>query len=196
LALQRQIEELKRSEEIQRQRAAVLQQPQPVSREQKLAMWRQSGLSEEEAHFLQRNPSMIDFPQITSFAIHRATEAGLERGTDAHFAAVEKIFNANFGHLQAQAANPDMRPPTPTFFTPPPPRSAPNPSHLVSAPVSRSIPNASGRRHTPGKVTMTPQEVEAARISGISIEQYAKEKIKYEGMREDGSYRDNRDQRS
>jgi hypothetical protein len=72
----------------------------------------------------------------------------------------------------------------------------PNPSSLVSAPVSRSIPSASGKRHqSPGKVTLTPSEVEAARLSGISIEEYARQKLKYEGMRESGEYRDNRGER-
>ena len=168
-----------------------------MSREQRLAEWQAQGLSDAELQFFQRNPAMIDFPQITSFAIHRAKEAGLERGTEAHFATVEKIFNANLSHLQEQAAQPAMQPttPTPKFFAPPAPRSAPNPSRIVSAPVSREVPTASGKRPTPGKVTLSPSEVEAARISGLSVEDYARQKVEYERQRETGEYRDNREQR-
>ena len=85
-----------------------------------------------------------------------------------------------------------MPAPTPEFFTPPP---APRPSRVgYSAPVSRSIPSGgSGRRSSPGKVTLSPQEVEAAKITGLTIEQYAKEKIEYQRQLEAGEYRDNRE---
>ena len=188
LALQRQIEELKRSEEMQRQQQAVLQQPQPVTREQKLALWRQSGLSEEEAHFLQRNPEMIDHPQITGFAVSQAEQAGYQRGSDGHFDAVKKIFDEQFNGPQAES--PAM--PTPKFFRPPPPPAPARPSNLVSAPVSRTVPDGSPRPR--GKVTLSPDEQEAARISGVSLEEYAKEKARYQGMKASGEYRDNRDQ--
>jgi hypothetical protein len=194
LALKKQIESLRQSEQLQRQQAAMPQQ-EPLSREQRLAAWRQQGISEAEAHFFQRNPEMIDHPQITGLAVNQAKQAGHQRGTDAHFDFVKKAFDANLAHLQAQA-NPDMQP-TPQFFKPPPgppTRSAPNPSALVSAPVSHSIPSGSGARPR-GKITLTPTEVEAARVSGVSIEEYARQKSLYENMKADGSYRDNRDQR-
>lgn len=62
---------------------------------------------------------------------------------------------------------------------------------IVSAPVSRDIPNSSGKR-TPGKVTLTPAEVEAARISGISVEEYAKMKVKKAEMVASGEYGEQR----
>lgn len=62
----------------------------------------------------------------------------------------------------------------------------------VSAPVSRDVPNSNGRRSTPGKVTLTAQEVEAAKISGISPEEYAKQKIRKQQMVDSGEYGEQR----
>lgn len=61
----------------------------------------------------------------------------------------------------------------------------------VSAPVSREIPNASGKRPT-GKVKLTPAEVDAARISGITPEEYAAQKLRKEQMIASGEYGEQR----
>jgi hypothetical protein len=195
LALKRQIESLRQSEHIQRQQAAMPQEP--MTREARLAEWQAKGLSHEEVRFFQDHPAMIDHPEITNFAVHRAFEAGHPRGSAGHFDFVKKSFDAHVEHLMQQQAPPAMQPttPTPKFFAPPPGRSAPNPSAIVSAPVSREVPNSTGKRSTPGKVVLTPSEVEAARISGLTVEAYAKQKIEYERQRETGEYRDNREQR-
>ena len=74
---------------------------------------------------------------------------------------------------------PQQPQPTPKFFAPPAPRS-PNPASRYSAPVSRDIPGSGTGQRNPGKVTLSPQEVEAARLSGISVEEYAKNKVEYE----------------
>jgi hypothetical protein len=71
----------------------------------------------------------------------------------------------------------------------PPPVKQKGPS--VSAPVSRDVMNSNGKR-SPGKVTLTPQEVEAARISGISVEEYAKQKIRKAEMVASGEYGEQR----
>ena len=49
---------------------------------------------------------------------------------------------------------------------------------MVSAPVSRDIPDATGRRESHRKITLTPQEIEMARVSNISVEEYARQKLK------------------
>ena len=144
---------------------------------------------------------MIDNVDVLAFAVNQANQAGHQRDTPAHYDAVKKIFDAHVEHLmreQAQAAQPAMpqAQETPQFFKPPSPRgAAPNPSARFSAPVSREIPTGSGRRPTPGKITLSPSEVEAARVSGISLEEYAKNKIEYQRQREAGEYRDGRDER-
>ena len=76
--------------------------------------------------------------------------------------------------------------------TPEPP---PRPTRVqYSAPVSRDVPNSNGKR-TPGKVTLTPQDQEAARISGISLEEYAKQKMRLAAMRASGEYSGSEDRR-
>jgi hypothetical protein len=86
---------------------------------------------------------------------------------------------------EIQARTEEEQPPEPT------PR-APRPnSALVSAPVSREIPSVSGRRES-GRTTLTAQEKDAARIAGVSLETYARQKIKYEAMKESGEYGDQR----
>jgi hypothetical protein len=182
LVLQKQLDGLRKSEEIQRQQAAQALQP-PVTREQKLALWKQQGMSEIEAAFFQKHPAMIDHVDITRHAAAQAMRAGLERGTDAHFDAVKKIFDENFARLQAQAnpENPAMTH-TPEFFkppTPPAPPAAPTAASFVSAPVSREVPT-SDRRHdlNPRSMTLTAEEVQVAKASGISVEAYARNKIK------------------
>ena len=70
---------------------------------------------------------------------------------------------------------------------------APKPKErsIVSAPVSRDVPSSDGSRPR-GKVKLTAQEVEAARISGITPEEYAAEKLKYAEMKANGQYGEQR----
>ena len=116
LALRRQIEALKRSEELQA--ARMVQQHQPLSREAKLQAWRQGGLSEREAHFLSAHPEMIDHEQILARAAAQATQAGHERGTDAHLHAVpvaaEKmpVAETKFDRLRGGGAMSKIRDPS------------------------------------------------------------------------------------
>jgi hypothetical protein len=86
--------------------------------------------------------------------------------------------------------------PTPKFFAPPPAARGPapqTPSSLVSAPVSRDVPGSNGRRSSPGRITLTPAEVEAARVAGVDLETYARERGKYQAMLASGEYRDGRE---
>lgn len=69
------------------------------------------------------------------------------------------------------------------------PEPPPRPTRVqYSAPPSRDVPNSSGKRQSNGKITLTPQEVEAARISGISLEMYAKQKLRKAEMIASGEY--------
>lgn len=61
----------------------------------------------------------------------------------------------------------------------------------VSAPVSREVPNSDGKRPT-GKVRLTAEEQEYARIAGVTVEEYAKQKLKRDEMRANGQYGDQR----
>jgi hypothetical protein len=67
-----------------------------------------------------------------------------------------------------------------------------NPSAgIVSAPVSRGGVSYSTGRPL-GRLTLTPAEREHAKVAGISEAEYAKQKIRYEQMKEDGTYGDRR----
>jgi hypothetical protein len=109
-----------------------------------------------------------------------------------------------FDFMSQQIAALDARPATATHLVdemqqrvarervPEPPQRSPRLSAAhVSAPAFREVPNGSGRRQS-GKVTLTPAEQEMARVSGISIEEYARQKLRYENLRETGEYRDQR----
>ena len=177
-ALSRQLDELKRSEELVRQRAAAPQQP--PTREQRLALWRQQGLSEAEAHFLQRHPLMIDHPEIASAASVEAMRAGHARDSEEYWKATEMNFNYHLDRMREQsaaAANPATQP-TPEFFRPPPPPAPPTRSNIVSAPVSREVPSGRPREENPNRTTLSAEELAVAAASGITATQYAAGKLR------------------
>ena len=174
LALKRQIEALRRSEEIQRQQAAQLAAQRPPTREEKLAMWRQQGgMHDAELRFLEANPELIDIPQLTAFAANEALKAGHERGSEAHMETTKKLFHEYLASMQAPAATPD-------FFKPLPAKAPPDrSSRITSAPVSREVPSGGPRPETnPDKVILSAEEMEIARSSGISAAEYARHKIR------------------
>ena len=82
-ALLRQIEGMRRAEQIQRQQHLEYQRvqlaSQPLSREEKLEQWRQQGMTDKEADFLRRHETMIDFPQVAALAANEALAAGIEK---------------------------------------------------------------------------------------------------------------------
>jgi hypothetical protein len=93
LALQKQLADLKKSEELQRQYAQQMMaaRAQPPTREQKLEMWKQQGMDPEDARFLAENPQMVDLHDVTRLASEEAAQHH-ERGTDAHRQATKEIF--------------------------------------------------------------------------------------------------------
>ncbi|MGA8697164.1 MAG: hypothetical protein WB689_25665 [Xanthobacteraceae bacterium] len=167
-ALKRQIEELTRSEALQKQAAQYAAQPQrPLTRDEKLALWRQQGMPDDQAEFLKANPELIDFSELAAWAAGEALQAGHERGSHEHMRAMKEIFDT---HLRAQAQQPDpAMTPTPKFFAPPPPKPVRQPGPIVSAPVSRTVPDGSVRpqyEQDPTRVTLTPDEKLLAKASG------------------------------
>jgi hypothetical protein len=57
---------------------------------------------------------------------------------------------------------------------------------LVSAPVSRDPPSNNGKSKT--KITLTPKQLEAAQIAGITPEVYARNQLKLQSLKEEGYY--------
>jgi hypothetical protein len=180
-ALIRQLEHLRASEQAQRQYAAQMAAPAPTlpaGRDDRLALWRQVGLSDDDASFLQARPDMIDNPQITQAAYAATLQAGIERNSSDFAAAMEGNFASllNRGQAQAQPAAPDPA----GFFAPRPAAapSRPDTSHIVSAPVSRRETGGGYREPSLSSVRLSPAEQEMARAAGISDATYAAGKLR------------------
>jgi hypothetical protein len=198
--LQRQIDELKRAEELQRQQVAQQQQWTP---DRVLQFWRSNGLDESGERFLLNHPQHII--GLTDFASQRARQHGHEPGSAAHTEAAKAIFHENLAHLEAQAA---ANVPTqsmshePAPYRPAPP-AAPAPApplpqvederpSIVSAPVSREAPSEStGRRAS--QIRLTVEQREAARMAGITEVEYARQLQRLDAAkREEGRYAERR----
>jgi hypothetical protein len=202
--LQRQIEELRRSEELQR-RAATMPQ-RPPTREQML-----SQVSPEWRTFLEANPRLLNNFQLAANAAAQALKEGHALGSEAQMGRTRELVDHHLG-LQAQATGQPYPPasepehvtpqndyrPTPTMQ--PPSRFRPLPestdedrrSAFVSAPVSREVPSASGSRGS-RQIRLSAEEREAAKMAGISEVEYAKQKQRFAEAREnEGRYGDRR----
>ena len=167
-AFLRQIDALRRSEEIQRHRSAQ---------------------EAEIAAFIKANPDMIKHPEITGHAELLAQRQGHEYGSPEFYTAVKSIFEDHI-HTDHQPAKPLQEEPTPKSFEPLPP-SIPSRGSIVSAPVSRETfanggYNSYGER--PGRVTLSPAQKEAARFAGISETEYAKGVLELRERKERGDF--------
>jgi hypothetical protein len=74
----------------------------------------------------------------------------------------------------------------------PPPAPERQRTNIVSAPVSREVPSASGKREN-GKTTLSAEQSEYARIAGVSEAEYARQLARLNNMRADGSYSERRE---
>jgi hypothetical protein len=181
--IRQQMESLRKATEHERAQAAEHVQPSPDDvRAARLAHWRQNGLPESEVEFLKAHPIMLDAPELTYMAACEAAQAGHQVGTPEFHEHVRNRFDFHMGEVHRRAsAVPPAAQPTPEFFAPPePPAPAPpDQSSLVAAPVSREV-NWSGRSYTassPDQIRLTAAQREAARMSGLTDIQYAKQLI-------------------
>jgi len=190
--LQRQIEELKQSEELQRRHAAQMARAQ--QQEQAVNFWRQNGVTDAQLRFLLAAPGALD--QLTDLASHEAVQQGHQYGTATHTEAAVKIFRDRLDHLESQAASNASVQPTPREpppFRPPPPSlpAEPDRASIISAPVSREAPSASGSRK-PGPIRLTADQKEAARLANISEVEYARQLQRLHDEKSAGSYAEHR----
>jgi hypothetical protein len=187
-ALMKQLAHLRASEQAQRefatqiaaQRAAQMAAPAPTlpaEPEARIALWRQHGLTDDDAAFLEANPELVADPQLTRVA---SDEAALhhERDTDAHRAATLEAFRRLQG--QQARARPAAADPAGFFQPSEPSRSpaAPDRAALYSAPVSRTASPGSYREPSPRSVKLTGEESAIAAASGISDVEYARQKLR------------------
>lgn len=61
-------------------------------------------------------------------------------------------------------------------------------TNIVSAPVSREVPNGGGNRQSNGKITLTAEQKEFARIAGVTETEYAKQLIRLNEAKANGQY--------
>lgn len=166
--LRGQLDALKQAETMQQQQAIA-----QLAAEERRRSWFDSTPAAKENH------------AALNALHHAALDAGLADTSPQYFSFMESQLAA----LKAQHPAPathlanEMRQRTAQQQPQPqPPRRVP-----VSAPVSREVPSSDGRRNR-GQVTISPLEREHARVAGITVEEYAKQKLKYEQMRESGQY--------
>jgi hypothetical protein len=179
---QEQIDALRKSEDLVRQRQASPSQQQPLgNRAARLQQWKQQGLTEDQAAFLQANPKMIDNPHITAMATAQADQEGFGPNSPEHFEVVRKHFNQISEQVErdlmttSQQRAAPVEEPMPEYSMP---RQPSSPSVGYSAPVTRDVPTGTyhGERRL-SRVTLSAQEKEIARLSGLTLEQYAEGKL-------------------
>lgn len=172
--LKAQIDALHQSEQMQRQAHSQ------AADEQRIAA--------REQAFMQEHPLLLQHPHLTQWAYQAAQRQGHKRGT-------EELLFATKALVQQEAAK--LHDHTPSSAPPPPPPSPPNeepmPSHysnlgstppeesdyspqrrIVSAPVSRD----GGSYNSKQRITLSPQEREIAKLSGLTDLEYAKQKMR------------------
>jgi hypothetical protein len=187
LALQKALADLRESERLQRMAQQHAQRP--MTREEKLELWKGQGMDDHEAEFLRGHPELIDRPEITQQAAAAALHAGLQRGTHDFNNAVKLNFDTMMGRVEAQATPAA----TPAFFQPPPSPAPerPDPASVYSAPPSR---REAGSREpaSPRQVKLSPAEQEVARNLGLSDLDYARQKLKLAQAKLAGDYPERR----
>jgi hypothetical protein len=185
-ALKRQIDALRQSEQLLRQPPQL---QRPLTREDKLGLWRQQGIAENEYNFLVANPELIDNPAATAYCAREAEAQGHQRGSDEFLHAAKQIFDKYQAELQAQAQTPtEPAMASNDFFKPPPPKP-PRPQYVpVSAPVSREPPGSrrSDFEDDPRRVVLSAEERQIAKASGLTDFQYAKGKLELQRRKSAG----------
>jgi hypothetical protein len=194
--LRDQLKALAQSEQAirQHQAAQMAATQRPQTREQLLEQWRREGVSEANIDFLQGHPEMIDGWQLTVHSANRATQEGHTPDTDEHREATKRIFHKyiSAGEKIAATGHDPSLDPTPEFFKAQPPaisapRQPPSRSSHYSAPVSREgSPGNYSSDDNPRSVRLSPDQLEAARVSGVTPTEYAKQLVRMRRMQASG----------
>jgi hypothetical protein len=173
-ALQRQIDALRQSESMQQQAAIG-----------------QLAANERRHAWLASTPGARENVAALGAIHHAALSAGLADTSPEYFSFMEsQLAGLQRPTMAATHMAEEMQQRAERSRTPEPP---PRPSRVAySAPVSRDIPDGTGRRDSDRKVTLTREEQEMARVSGVSLEEYARQKLKLSQMRAIGEYGEDR----
>lgn len=136
-------------------------------------------LSRAKQDYIAKHPEISSNKRINDRATFYHREAiadGIAEDSEAYF----KYMDESLGYTKEDP--PDE---------PTPPPKKPGGGNIVSAPVSREVTGSNGKKPVT-KVTLTAQEVEAAKLSGITVEEYAKQKQRYQDMQASGEYSNQR----
>jgi hypothetical protein len=145
--------------------------------------------------YIASHPDMMQNPNLLVLAANEVEREGhdLPLHSEAFFHKVRENFEGRMRRLNEPDDLAPSTEPTPAFFEVREPKS-PNRASMFSAPVSRSVPGsspeageiASGRGST--RVTLSAQEKEIARASGISELDYALGKLELQKRKAEGHY--------
>jgi hypothetical protein len=174
-AFKKQIEALRQSEEIHRDRAAQAYQEARVQQ------------------ILKENPEMVRNPALVAEAEKEAFEAGHLAYSDVFHEDVRSRFQTKLAAKTSPPPEPSAveealegaRHPAARMDLPEPRHSN---SFVVSAPVSRETGATGYSDRAQGRVRLTAAMKEAARIAGISEAEYAAQVLRLREEKEAGNY--------
>jgi hypothetical protein len=191
IAFQKQIDALRKSEQLAKDRAAAVPMAAPnLSREERAQRIREAGASPEHISFLLANPRMLDGDgfNTTAKAHWQAIEAGHEVDSPEYFRAVKSAFN-NMVSPPEDVPEPVVKRKAAKVESD---YDSPNSRSMISAPVSRdwgtTATSGAVNGERPGQVHMTVAMKEAARISGLTDREYAEQVLELRRRKSEGDY--------
>lgn len=126
------------------------------------------GLSYEEKAWLRQHPDAMSNPRKNAklnAAYYDAMDKGLTRGSQEYFTFIEE----QMGYRQPETRQESRR------------QEEDESSVMVAAPPSKSVPSGTGTGQKKGVYTLTREEAEIAKLSGITPQEYVKQR---EALRE------------
>jgi hypothetical protein len=185
-ALKQRLAEMERAEAITRQ---AIQEPQYAPEPQESQP--PPAMPARVEKWLAEHPQYLDpNDSVAQAEIHLATVKCMRDGKTWDAPDFIDTIERHLGFAPAtNGRTQDMRiesRPSPPASTPAPRAAPPRQSHAVSAPPSRDPPSFATGRPQGGPVRLTAEEIEMARASGISPQEYAEQKKKMERMKQAG----------
>jgi len=210
IALQLRLKEMERAEQLNRE--AVQQQPRHAAEppqqhpprhaaEPQQQQPQQPAMPARVQEWLSRHPQYLDPNDAIaqteiSLATMKAARDGLTWNDDDFLPSIERHLgiapatNGQTQHRPIERPSPAPAAPPPRYESPPVRQQ--RSSTPVSAPPSRDVPSMKTGRPTGGPVQLTAEQREAARFSGISPEEYARQLQRMNRMKASGEIDDRR----
>jgi hypothetical protein len=202
-ALKQRLREMEQAETLQQQHtvqhhqrmAAEPQPQQPPTFEETIAH-----LPERVQRWYRGNPEFLTNPEKAAqiqYAHHVARREVGEEGTEPYFARMEAMLGiAPRANGQAQRrpgpieSRPPVTAPAPRYEAPP--RQQQRSAVPISAPPTREVPSMASGRVPSRRVPLTAEQIEIAKASGISVEEYERQLLKMEALKRAGAIQDGR----